>query len=106
MYILAALMNGKEISRNSVNLSLRLLEDKKVSDETRAIAAIFAAKFGNPQQKHSVKVTYDGEHSDFVKSALLYSSKHFANIEKKNCIKAWGSHGLTNALISVALQNE
>lgn len=106
MYILAALMNCKEIYRDSVNLSLRLLEDKKVSDETRSIAAIFAAKFGSPQQKHSVKITYDGEHSDFVKSALLYSSKHFTNVERKACINAWGGHGLTNALISVALQNE
>jgi len=106
MYIIAALMNSKEISRVSINLALRLVENKKVSPETRAIAAIFAAKFGNPQQKYSVKIAYDGEYSDFVKSAILYSSKHFTAVEKRMCIKAWGGHGLTNALISVVLRNE
>ncbi len=106
MYIIAALMNCKEISRDSVNLVLRLVEDKMVSDETRAIAAIFAAKFGNPQQKHGVKIAYDGEHSEFVRSAILYSAKHFTPAEKRTCIKAWGGHGLTNALISVVLRNE
>ena len=106
MYLIAALMNCSEISRDTINLAVRLLEDKKVADETRAIAAIFAAKFGNPQQKHCVKIAYDGEHSEFVRSAILYSSKHFTSVEKKTCIKAWGGHSLVNALISVVLKTE
>lgn len=106
MFTIAALINCPSIQRGTINLALRLLSDKKISDETRAISAIFAARFGNPQQKNSVRLSYDGEHSDYVRSAILYSSKHFTAAEKKTCIGAWGSHSLINSLISTAIKSE
>ena len=106
MYIIAALMKCPTITRETINLTLRLLSARQISDETRAIAAIFSAKYGNPQQKNSVKISYDGEHSEFVRSAILYSAKHFTPVEKKTCRKAWGSHSFINSLISTAIKSE
>lgn len=100
MCILAALMHSKKISKNSLNFVLRLFENKKVSIETRAIAAFFIAKYGAPPHKNNIRMAYESEPSEYVKSSILYSAKHFTNAERSTCKKAWGGHSFTNSLIA------
>jgi hypothetical protein len=106
MYILAALMKSESPQRETVNKSIRFLQDHRFKKETRALAALFAAKFGNPQQKRTVRLAYESEPSPYVRSAILYASKHFSTPEKRTCLSAWGGHNPVNALISNALKNE
>ncbi|MBN2413447.1 hypothetical protein JXQ31_17345 [candidate division KSB1 bacterium] len=105
MYIFAALMKCDRPNRNTINRALRILQNHQNIKEIRAITALFAAKYGNPQQKHSVKLAYESEPSPYVRSAILYASRHFSTPEQRTCIKAWGGHNLINSLISVALKD-
>ena len=47
MYVLGALMGAAKIDKSTVNAALRLLSQSSVSQEVRALAAIFAARDRN-----------------------------------------------------------
>ncbi|MEC3910057.1 reverse transcriptase domain-containing protein [Sphingobium sp. CR2-8] len=100
MFLLAALIRAKTVSRATVNTALQWLQNRTVAKETRAIAAIFAAKHGVAQQKRTVRTSYEDEPSDYVRSAILYSSRYLTAVEKKTCKRAWGGHNAINMLIA------
>jgi hypothetical protein len=104
MYLLGALMKAEFIDKDTVNAALRMLSESKVGQEVRALAAIFAAKYGTPQQRRTVRLSYEGESSAYVRAAILYASRHFTGTERRSCIKAWGAHNTTNALIAHAIR--
>lgn len=103
MFLLAALVRAKTVTRATVNTALQWLQNRTVSKETRAIAAIFAAKHGVAQQKRTVRTSYEDEPSDYVRSAILYSSRYLTTAEKRTCKRAWGGHNEINALITKAI---
>ncbi|WP_162787207.1 RNA-directed DNA polymerase [Notoacmeibacter marinus] len=103
MFLLAALLNAKTVRRSTVNTALQWLHNRSVAKETRAMAAIFAAKHGGPQQKRTVRTSYEDEPSDYVRSAILYASKYLTSVERKTCKRAWGGHNTINALIAKAI---
>jgi hypothetical protein len=100
MFLLAALMRSERIERETVNTALQLLQNKAVAKETRAMAAIFSAKHGTAQQKRMVRTSYEEEPSDYVKSAILYSSRYLTIADRRTCKRAWGGHNEINSLIS------
>jgi len=100
MFLLAALLRGRTVTRSTVNTALQWLQNRTVAKETRAMAAIFAAKHGVAQQKRTVRTSYEDEPSDYVRSAVLYSSKYLTTAEKKTCKRAWGGHNAINTLIA------
>lgn len=100
MFLLAALVRSRNISRATVNTALQWLQNRTVAKETRAMAAVFAAKHGLAQQKRTVRNTYEGEPSDYVRSAILFSSRHLTAAEKRTCKRAWGGHNAINTLIA------
>jgi hypothetical protein len=84
-YLVGALLTARNCSASSVSVALRLLENMRISQETRAIAAIFAAKFGNAPQKRNVRLSYESEPSPYVRAAILYCAKYFTSVEAKVC---------------------
>ena len=100
MFLLAALLRARAVTRATVNTSLQWLQNRTVAKETRAMAAIFAAKHGAPQQKRTVRTSYEDEPSDYVRSAILFSSKYLTVVEKNTCKRAWGGHNAINTLIA------
>jgi hypothetical protein len=100
MFLLAALVRARTVSRATVNTALQWLQNRAVAKETRAMAAIFAAKHGVAQQKRTVRTSYEDEPSDYVRSAILFSSKYLTAVEKKTCKRAWGAHNVINTLIA------
>jgi len=106
MYVLAALMGSEKVNQSTVKSALQILNNGEVAQETRAIAAIFAAKFGTPQQRRLVRVAYEKEPSSYVRAAILHSAKYFTTPEQKTCIRAWGGHNTINALIAKALKSQ
>ncbi len=104
MYILAALMGAKEGDKNTVNLALQWLSNSQVCQEVRAVAAIFSAKFGTPQQRRAVRLAYEKEASPYVRAAILYTSRYFTSIERKACIQAWAGHSIVNTLVAQAVR--
>lgn len=106
LFMIAGVMGCRVASKNSVNVALRLLQDGSRAQETRAMAAIFAAKYGTPQQRREVRLRYENEPSNYVRSAILYSARYFTSTEKHTCIRAWGGHSVENTLIAHALKQE
>jgi len=100
MFLLAALLRATAVTRATVNTALQWLQNRTVAKETRAMAAIFAAKHGAPQQKRTVRTSYEDEPSDYVRSAILFSSKYLTAVEKNTCKRAWGGHNAINTLIA------
>lgn len=104
LFLLSALLNACAIQRDCVVKAVRLLEDPNVHVSVRAIAAIFASRHGSPQHRRAVRTSYENEPSPYVQAAILYSSIYFTSTEKKTCIKAWGGHNSTNALVAEAIR--
>ncbi|MBK9940617.1 MAG: hypothetical protein IPP13_03215 [Kouleothrix sp.] len=92
LYIIGALVNCKNPQRSVIKTALQILQDRAFAQELRAVAAIFAAKHGNPQQQRAVRIAYEEEPSMYVRAAILYASRHFVSAEHKTCKKAWGGH--------------
>ncbi|TAU80618.1 RNA-directed DNA polymerase (plasmid) [Rhizobium leguminosarum] len=100
MFLLAALVRARTVSRPTVNTALQWLQNRRVAKETRAMAAIFAAKHGVAQQKRTVRTSYEDEPSGYVRSAILFSAKYLTAVERKTCKRAWGGHNPINTLIA------
>lgn len=102
MYYLAGVMSCNEVDNTTVRHALNWLQDGRIGDPTRAIAAIFVSKFGLVQDKRSVKDIYDNA-SPYVKAAVLYSGQFFVGAEKSVMKKAWRGHSEINALIAASI---
>lgn len=102
MYLLAALLKSDRIERSTVNKALNWLRSREIAQETRAMAAVFAARNGTAPQRREVRTMYEGEPSEYVRAAILYSARHFNPVERQTCKRAWGGHNSINALISQA----
>jgi hypothetical protein len=100
MYLLGSLFTAESVKSATVKAALQWLENARMAKEARAIAALFAAKHGSPTQKRAVRLAYENEPSAFVRSAILYASRHFTLPERRTCKKAWGAHNLVNVLIA------
>lgn len=103
MFLLAALLSARNVERATVNIAIQWLQNPQVAKEARAMAAIFAAKHGVAVQKRAVKTSYEGEQSDYVRSAILYSARYLSAVERKTCKRAWGGHSAINTLIAKAI---
>ena len=100
MFLLAALFRASRVGRATVNTALQWLENPRVAMETRAMAAIFAARHGTAQQKRRVRTSYEDEPSDYVRSAILYSARYLTTADRRTCKRAWGGHSSINSLIA------
>ncbi len=103
MFLLATLQKGRNIERGTVNVALQWLQNPHIAKEARAMAAIFAARHGVAVQKRTVRTSYEGEQSAYVRSAILYASRYLAIAERRTCKRAWGGHSITNTLITKAI---
>lgn len=102
MYYLAGVMSCSKVERETVKHALKWLNDGEIGDPTKAIAAIFVAKFGGVREKRMVREMYDSS-SPYVQAAILYSSQFYVGAEKGVMKKAWRGHSEVNALIAAAL---
>ena len=93
-----------EVSKETLNVAIHWLTDRAIGQKVRALAAIFAAKHGSPQQKSAVKSHYERESSPFVRAAILYGSRFFVTAERRAMLKAWGGLSTVNALIAKAVR--
>lgn len=103
MFLLATLMRAFQIDRRAVNGAIQWLQNRQLAKEARAMAAIFASRHGNPNQKRAVRLEYENEPSDYVRSAILYAAHYFTGVEKRTCKRAWGGHNEINALIATTI---
>ena len=103
MYLLGSLFGAESVTSATVKAALQWLENTRMTEEARAMAALFAAKHGNPTQERAVRLAYENEPSAYVRSAILYASRYFTTAERRTCKKAWGAHSFANTLIAQAI---
>jgi hypothetical protein len=103
MFLLAALLRARGVKRTTVNTAIQWLQNPLVAKETRAMSAIFAAKHGVAVQKRAVRTSYEGEQSEYVRSAILFASSYLSAVERTTCKRAWGGHSMINKLIAKAI---
>lgn len=103
MYLMVALLNGDYIKSQTVNKALKILSNRNRVEANRALAALFAAKFGSAHQRNTVRLQYQNESSKYVRAALLFAARYYTAAEKSTCKRAWGRHSLVNSLIASAI---
>lgn len=103
MFLLATLMRAPQFDRRTVNGAIQWLQNRQIAKEARAMAAIFASRHGNPNQKRAVRLEYENEPSDYVRGAILYAARYLTGVEKRTCKRAWGGHNEINALIATTI---
>lgn len=99
MYVLAAILNCDGASRQAVRKAIQWLSSGDTHPCLRALCAIFASKFGSATDKRAVRVTYESDASEYVRSAILFSAQYFPTAEKRHTKTAWSRHNEINALI-------
>ncbi|MEO1641983.1 MAG: hypothetical protein AAFR74_01510, partial [Pseudomonadota bacterium] len=100
MYMIASILGCSEAPQQAVVKCLQWLNNNSIGFETRALCAIFAAKFGTAQQKRVVRLQYQNEASEYVRSAILFSAQYFPVAEKRSAKLAWGGQSVINSWIS------
>lgn len=99
---MSGILNCEEVEMKTVQHVYQWLTSREIGPETRAIAAIFVAKFGGAHFRRSVRQQYERE-TDIVRAAILYSAQYFPAAEKVAIRKAWGGHSELNSLISSSI---
>ncbi|MGD9115749.1 MAG: RNA-directed DNA polymerase [Dehalococcoidia bacterium] len=102
---MAVLIDVDSIENGTVTKALRIMEDSRRLDGLRALAAHLVAKHGNAGQRRLLRHWYDQEPSPYVRAAILFSTRHLPTNERNSCLTAWGSHSITNSLITSAIRN-
>jgi hypothetical protein len=102
MYHMAGIMACNTVSADAVAHVMSWFRNRRIGGHTRAIAAVFACKFGTARERREIRAAYD-EEVPYVQAAILYSSQFFTVAEKRTMKTAWKGHSDLNALISAAI---
>jgi len=102
MYYMAGILPCEKVDKDTVRHVVEWLNSTKLGSATRAIAAIFVAKFGTARDRRAVRAKYDNE-DPYVRAAILYSSQYFIAAEKATMRTAWKGHSEINSLIASAI---
>ncbi len=101
---IVVLTEADTVSNIIVDKAIQIVQDTNRIESLRSTAVFLAAKHGTAAQRRILKNRYESEPSSFVREAILFASKYFPTDERNSCIRAWGSHSVTNLLIAQAVR--
>ncbi|MBR0968901.1 hypothetical protein JQ554_09380 [Bradyrhizobium diazoefficiens] len=105
MWILAALSQADKYDDACVKTALDILQDAHRHETLRAVAAIFVGRYGD----HSRRITLQGVYTmspPYIQSAIYFSSRKWAKVERQNARTNWGNHGPLNKLLTIAMDKK
>ncbi|KAB7613410.1 RNA-directed DNA polymerase [Amylibacter sp. SFDW26] len=102
MYYMAGVLPCESVDARTVRHVTTWFNSPMVGSATRAIAAIFIAKFGTARDRRAIRAKYDNE-DPYVRAAILYSAQYFISAEKATMRTAWKGHSEINSLIASAI---
>jgi len=102
---IATLIDVDSIEDETITKALRIIEDSRRLDGLRGITVHLVAKHGNAGQRRLLRHRYDQEPSSYVRAAILFSTRYFPPNERNSCLRAWGSHSITNSFIASAIRS-
>jgi hypothetical protein len=107
MWVLSLFYTADNVPMAIVHQALNVLEDSRVNAVLRALCSLIISKHGDGSSRRIIRNHYADEPSNYVKEAILYSTKFFPSNEEKNtCIRTWETHSEISKLISIAMKNE
>lgn len=104
MWLYSALLEASSLTNSTVQNAVIDLKNFNRHVALRAVCAVLIGRYGSASHKRMLRNHYSEEQSDYVKSAILFSSQYFNKDEKNACLRAWSNHNETNALISLAIK--
>jgi len=104
LWILAALIKAENISTRTVNTIMRILRDSSKSIALRGLCAILVGMHGHAGQRRNLKHQYADEPSEYVRTAILFSTRYFPSPERRSCMNAWGGHSVNHSLVAEAVR--
>jgi Reverse transcriptase (RNA-dependent DNA polymerase) len=105
LWILAALSQVPAADDVSVKVAMSLLKDGGRHEVLRAVAAIYAGRFGDHQRRKAL-IAYYGSVSQYVQAAIYFSTRGWPGIERSNAKASWGSQNPLNSLLTAGMANK
>ena len=105
MWALGALLQTEADDDHPVKIALGLVKDASRHDVLRAVAAIYVGARGDMIRRKSLITLYPHV-SSYVRAAIFYSARTWPPVERANAKANWGSHGLLNSLITIAMNKK
>ena len=102
MWVLAALSQLDKANDESVKKASDLLKDGTIHEALRAVAAIYIGRYGDHSRRKAL-ISYYNSVSPYIQSAIYFSSRNWPGVERSNAKASWGSHGLLNSLLTLAM---
>lgn len=107
MWVLGLFYSLESLADDVIIKSYTILEDSNRPAVVRGICALVSSKHGSGPIRRLVRNRYSSEPSNYVREAILFSTKHFPSADDKAaCTKAWEGHSDINKLIVSAIKNE
>lgn len=102
MWVLAALSQVDRATDATVKIAHNILKDPERHDALRAVAAIYVGRFGDHARRIALAAIYPNV-SDYVKSAIYFSTRAWPGVERGNAKGNWGAHNTLNQLLTIAM---
>lgn len=99
MWILAGLLQSDDVNADAMRAAYSILIDANHHEGLRAVAAIFVGKYGDYSRRRNLINIY-ATVSEYIKSAIYFSSMYWGPAEKNNAKSSWGMQGPLNRLIT------
>lgn len=99
IWLFGALLKGDEASDKLVKSAIELLADQRGPDPMRAMAAIFAGRFGSFNRRRQLRDHYANEGSHFVQTAMLFATRWYERTERNTALASWSSHSPLHRLV-------
>jgi hypothetical protein len=105
LWILAALSQVSKADDVSVKVAMSLLKDGDRHEVLRAVAAIYAGRFGDHQRRKAL-IAYYGSVSQYVQAAIYFSTRSWPGTERSNAKASWGSQNPLNSFLTAGMANK
>lgn len=105
IWILAALSHVEVADDAAVKAAMDLLKDTNRHESLRAVAAIYAGRFGKHTRRKALISIYTST-SSYIQAAIYFSSKYWPRVERSNAKASWSGHGQLHHLLTIAMSKE
>lgn len=99
MWLLAGLSQNKKGEDAVVKVALNLLKSADSHEALRAVAAIYAGRFGDHTRRTTLRTLYPSV-SNYVQAAIFYSSQDWPSAERATAKASWSGHGVLQDLLT------
>jgi hypothetical protein len=103
LWIFGALLKSSYES-GPIKESMEIARDSRQHVSLRAIAALYAARFGSFSRHRDLFDLYTSTDSTYLQTAILFGAQHFSKADNKTARRNWSGHSALHRLVAVATE--